>query len=75
MSGKRSLTNIHINTLIDESSIDELEHRLTPKSEPAVKPLLPMVKVNTHRVGKMWNALSYEPHNNLLENIFLSINS
>ncbi len=67
MSGKRSLTNIHINTLIDESSIDELEHRLTPKFDPAVKPLLPMAKVNTHRVSKMWNALEQEPRADLLD--------
>jgi hydroxymethylglutaryl-CoA reductase (NADPH) len=67
MSGKRSLTNIHINSLISESSINELESRLLPKHEPAVKPLIPMAKVNAHRVAKTWKALSQDPNLNLLD--------
>ena len=67
MSGKRSLTKIHINSLIDGASISELEFRLTPKFDPVVKSLMPMSKVNAHRVAKTWKALSQEPHSNLLD--------
>jgi hydroxymethylglutaryl-CoA reductase (NADPH) len=67
MSGKRSLTKIHINSLIDQSSIEELESRLAPKYEPAVKPLVPMAKVNSHRVTKTWKALGQDPHSDLLD--------
>ncbi|MGJ8657412.1 MAG: hydroxymethylglutaryl-CoA reductase [Akkermansiaceae bacterium] len=67
MSGKRSLTNAHINSLLGESSLDVLESRLEPKLESPVKPLLPMSKVNAHRVGKTWRALDQEPNENLLD--------
>ncbi len=67
MSGKRSLTKIHINSLIDTASISELETRLTPKFDPAVKSLVPMSKVNAHRVAKTWKALAQEPHSDLLD--------
>lgn len=67
MSGKRSLTNIHISSLIDESSINELESRLEPKSEPAVKSLMPMSKVNAHRVAKTWKALAQDSNSDLLD--------
>lgn len=67
MSGKRSLTNAHINALMDESSIDELETRLKPKLDDAVKAYTPMAKVNAHRVNRMWQALGDEPHTDLLD--------
>lgn len=68
MSGKRSLTTIHINSLIDNSSINELESRLKPKFEPAVKSLMPMSKVNAHRVAKTWKALAQNSNSDLLDN-------
>lgn len=67
MSGKRSLTKIHINSLIDGASISELEFRLTPKFDPEVKSLMPMSKVNAHRVAKTWKALAQDPNSDLLD--------
>lgn len=67
MSGKRSLTNAHINSLLDESSLDKLESRLKPKFEPVIKSLIPISKVNAHRVAKTWKALGQEPNNDLLD--------
>ena len=67
MSGKRSLTNLHIGSLITEHGLDELESRLAPKSEAASKSLLPMSKVNAHRVSKMRRALSLASRDHLLD--------
>ncbi len=67
MSGKRSLTNIHIHSLTNENSIEELETRLAPKLYPSVKPIMPMGKVNAHRVNKTWKALSQEPNKDILD--------
>ena len=57
MSGKRSLTNVHINALMNESSIDELEQRLASKLENPAKAYMPTAKVNAHRVNRMWQSL------------------
>ena len=67
MAGKRSLTNLHIHTLIAEKGIETLELQLTPKLEPAVKPFTPMAKVDQRRVDRTWKTLAKEPDENLLD--------
>ncbi len=67
MAGKRTLTNIHIHSLMDEVSLEQLETRLLPKMESPVRTLPPMAKVNTYRVAKMWNTIGLEPHQDLLD--------
>jgi len=67
MSGKRSLTNAHINALMHQFSIEELEERLTPKMDDPLKAYAPTAKVNAHRVNRMWQSLGGEVDSNLLD--------
>ncbi len=67
MAGKRSLTNIHIHSLIKESGIDALESQLAPKLEPAVRAIIPMAKVDKRRVDKTWKALKQDANEDLLD--------
>jgi len=67
MSGKRSLTNAHINALMHEFSIDELEQRLKPRPDNPVKAYTPTAKVNAHRVNRMWQSLGGEVNPSLLD--------
>jgi len=67
MAGKRSLTSLHIDSLIQAQSIENIESLLSPKTESAVKPLIPMAKVNQRRVDKTWKALNQEPNSHILD--------
>jgi hydroxymethylglutaryl-CoA reductase (NADPH) len=72
MSGKRSLTNLHLNSILDHQNLEELEHRLKPKPSPAAKHFLPHSKVNLHRVNRFWKSVSgrdvgENPHPDLLD--------
>lgn len=67
MAGKRSLTNLHIHSLLEGEELGTLEARLAPKLEPVVRPLMPMAKVDMRRVQRTWKALEIEPQADLLD--------
>jgi len=67
MAGKRSLTNLHIDSLTTDEDLAALEAKLAPKSEPSVKHIIPMAKVDQRRLDKSWKALNQEAHPDLLD--------
>ncbi len=67
MSGKRSLTNDHVNSLLFEGGIGLLEEKLQPKPEKAVKSFLPLAKVDERRLQRLWRAIGAEPHEDLYD--------
>lgn len=67
MSGKRSLTNLHLDTLLKGKDMETLERGLQPKLTPPPRPFLPMAKVSEKRVNRLWKATGQEPHPDLLD--------
>ena len=67
MSGKRSLTSHHLQSLLNKNSIEHLEQRLMPVHEPAPKHFLPNSKVNHHRLNRLWKAIGSAPHPDLYD--------
>lgn len=67
MSGKRSLTNLHLASLFENKTKEELDKQLEPKLEPKPKPFLPLAKVNQHRTEKLWSQIGRSPDENLLD--------
>lgn len=67
MAGKRSLTKIHIESLLGKQDIKTLSERLHPRHEPPVHPFLPNSKITAHRTQKLWKNLGPSPHPDLLD--------
>lgn len=67
MAGKRSLTNLHINSLTTQEDIQALEAKLAPKTKPKAKHIVPMAKVDKRRLDRSWKALNQQPHPDLLD--------
>jgi len=67
MSGKRSLTNLHLDALLDRDNLDALDQQLQPFFDPAPKHFLPNSKVTEHRVQKLWKSIGSEPHPDILD--------
>ncbi len=67
MAGKRSLTNLHLDSMLQGRDMDELEQLLRPKLEPPPRPLMPMAKVNERRVQRLWKAIDVVPHPDILD--------
>ncbi|SHJ39523.1 3-hydroxy-3-methylglutaryl-coenzyme A reductase [Rubritalea squalenifaciens DSM 18772] len=67
MSGKRSLTNIHLEKLFSNNSVESLDKQLEPKFEPKPIPFLPLAKVNAHRTEKLWKQIGQEASPDLLD--------
>ncbi len=67
MVGKRSLTSLHLESLLDKTDIDSIAKQLEPKHEPPVKPYFPNSKVNAHRTNKLWKAIGTAPHPDILD--------
>jgi len=54
MIGKRSLTQVHLNSLLDNNSIAQLETKLSPSFDNLPRAYTPSVKVNNFRAQKLW---------------------
>ena len=67
MSGKRSLTNPHINSVFAENSVEELEAKLKPDTTDLPKAIPPSAKVNSKRIARTWEAIGQTPDSNLLD--------
>ncbi|MBT8044460.1 MAG: hypothetical protein KJO79_05860, partial [Verrucomicrobiae bacterium] len=67
MAGKRSLTSLHLESLLDQTDIESLVKKLEPKHDPPVKPYLPNSKVTAHRTHKLWKAIGHTPHPDILD--------
>ncbi|MBK1830208.1 hydroxymethylglutaryl-CoA reductase [Verrucomicrobiaceae bacterium R5-34] len=67
MAGKRSLTTLQLDSLLEQQDIDSLVQQLESKHDPPVKPFLPNSKVNAHRTNRLWKAIGAEPHADLLD--------
>jgi len=67
MSGKRSLTNIHLESLLKEKDMASLEQQLQPKLQPASRHFLPLSKVTKRRVERFWKSMNEPAHPDLLD--------
>ncbi|MCP5535001.1 MAG: hydroxymethylglutaryl-CoA reductase [Akkermansiaceae bacterium] len=67
MAGKRSLTSLHLKSLLDNNDIESLVKQLEPKFEPPVKPYFPNSKVTEKRTQKLWKAIGEAPHPDILD--------
>jgi hydroxymethylglutaryl-CoA reductase (NADPH) len=67
MAGKRSLTSLHLKSLLDENDMEALVKQLEPKHEPPVKPYFPNSKVTEHRTNKLWKAIGSPAHPDILD--------
>ncbi|MCF6312151.1 MAG: hydroxymethylglutaryl-CoA reductase [Verrucomicrobiales bacterium] len=67
MAGKRSLTNLHLESLLQGRDMDELEQMLQPKLEPPTRSFMPLVKVNERRVQRLWKTVGEVPHPDILD--------
>lgn len=67
MYGKRSLTNLHLKSLLEHKDIETLEKQLLPKPSPPVKSFPLSSKVNEHRAQRLWKAIGENPHPDLLD--------
>lgn len=65
MSGKRSLTHLHLQSLLANQDLHTLEAQLRPKSSPAAKHYLPHSTVNAKRVQRFWKGVGTTPHPDL----------
>jgi len=67
MAGKRSLTTLQLDSLLEYQDIDTLIKQLEPKHSPPTKPFLPNSKVTEHRTNRLWKAIGSAPHPDLLD--------
>jgi hypothetical protein len=67
MAGKRSLTSLHLKSLLDENDMESLLKKLEPKHEPPVKPYFPNSKVTEHRTNKLWKAIGSPAQPDILD--------
>ncbi|MFK7910506.1 MAG: hydroxymethylglutaryl-CoA reductase [Akkermansiaceae bacterium] len=67
MAGKRSLTSLHLKSLLDQNDMESLVKQLEPKLDPPVKPFLPNSKVTEHRTNRLWKAIGTSPHADILD--------
>ena len=67
MAGKRSLTSLHLKSLLDKDDLDSHNKKLEPKLDPPVRSFLPNSKVTAHRTQRLWKALGASAHPDLLD--------
>lgn len=67
MAGKRSLTTLQLDALLEHQDMDSLIKQLEPKHTPPAKPFLPNSKVTEHRTNRLWKAIGSTPHPDLLD--------
>ena len=65
MSGKRSLTQLHLRSLLAEQTIDQLDQRLAPSTENLPRAFRPQSK--PERAEKLWDAIGTPPPDSLLD--------
>ncbi len=67
MAGKRSLTSLHLDSLFEGATLEELSAGLAPKLDDLPRPFPATGKVKPERVARIWNALGREPEVSLLD--------
>jgi len=61
MVGKQSLSSQHIEYILQENTIGDVEKRLLPSSEDLPRPFTPSSKVNSKRTERHWRELKSQP--------------
>jgi len=67
MAGKRSITSLHMKSILDKHDIESLADQLKPKPDPQPQHFLPNSKVTEHRTKKLWKAIGEDPHPDILD--------
>ena len=67
MAGKRSITSLHMKSLLDQHDIESLAEQLQPKPEPQPHHFLPNSKVTRQRTERLWKAIGTAPHPDILD--------
>lgn len=70
MAGKRSLTDLHIHSLISNRDVEEIIEGLAPKFDDPLQPLLPMARVDEKRVNKTWQGVEKVTGKNASSDIY-----